>query len=131
MKRKEYIMHLLNELSSFVLEKEPNRMVISLHQENDGLHLCILDNTSRTDDELDDIQRSLNAGDRPELGDYYGALSGSDLVGSARLNLIGWQVKRGEASRTDSGTKIDLWLGSERFDAARFNIHKDKRGTPS
>jgi hypothetical protein len=49
-------------------------------------------------------------------------MAGSDLVGSARLNLIGWQVKHADVTRTGNGTKIDLWLGSDRFDSSRFTI---------
>jgi hypothetical protein len=39
MKTKEYVLHLLAEISNYVLEGKPSRMVISLHQEEDGLHL--------------------------------------------------------------------------------------------
>ncbi len=122
MKTKEYILHLLGEISNYVLEGKPSRMVISLHQEEDGLHLCVLDSTVRKDEELRSMSAALNTSVRPELADYYGSMAGSDLVGSARLNLIGWQVKRADVTRTDSGTKIDLWLGSERFDSSRFSM---------
>ncbi len=122
MKNKEYIMHLLAEVSNYVLESSPSRMVISLHQEEDGLHLAVLDDTKRSDEEMQSMTRALNTSSRPELADYYGAMAGSDLIGSARLNLIGWQVKHGDVSRTAEGTKIDLWLGSNRFDAKRFNV---------
>ncbi|HAE22857.1 MAG TPA: hypothetical protein DCG47_11110 [Spirochaetaceae bacterium] len=122
MKTKEYLLHLLAEISNYVLEGKPSRMVISLHQEPDGLHLCVLDSTVRKEEELKAMSAALNTTVRPELADYYGSMAGSDLVGSARLNLIGWQVKHADVTRTDSGTKIDLWLGSERFDSSRFNI---------
>jgi len=122
MKTKEYILHLLGEISNYVLEGKPSRMVISLHQEEDGLHLCVLDSTVRKDEELRSMSTALNTSVRPELADYYGSMAGSDLVGSARLNLIGWQVKRADVTRTDSGTKIDLWLGSARFDSSRFSM---------
>jgi hypothetical protein len=122
MKTKEYVLHLLAEISNYVLEGKPSRMVISLHQEEDGLHLCVLDSTVRKDEELKTMSTALNTTVRPELADYYGSMAGSDLVGSARLNLIGWQVKHADVTRTDGGTKIDLWLGSERFDSSRFNM---------
>jgi hypothetical protein len=122
MKTKEYVLHLLAEISNYVLEGKPSRMVISLHQEEDGLHLCVLDSTVRKDEELKTMSAALNTTVRPELADYYGSMAGSDLVGSARLNLIGWQVKHADVTRTDSGTKIDLWLGSDRFDSSRFNM---------
>lgn len=122
MKSKEYIMHLMTEISNFVLESRPSRMVISLHQETDGLHLCALDSTVRTDGELSEISAALNIERRPELEEYYGSMAGSDLIGSARLDLIGWQVKKADVSRIDGGTKIDLWLGSDRFDSSKFSI---------
>lgn len=127
MKTKEYIMHLLTEISNFVLERRPSRMVISLHQESDGLHLAILDNTERTDPELEAIRKALNTQARPELAEYYGAMAGSDLIGTARLNLIGWQVKHADVDRTAEGTKIDLWLGSDRFDSRQFNLPQEKK----
>jgi hypothetical protein len=121
-KTKEFILHLLSEIANFVLESAPSRMVISLHQEPDGLHLCIVDNTERSDEELATISKALNPVERPELSDYYGKSAGTDLGGRARLNLIGWQVKQGDVTRVDKGTKIDLWLGSDRFDSTQFSI---------
>ena len=41
MRRRELITHIISEISSYVLEGDPMRMVISLHQEEDGLHLSI------------------------------------------------------------------------------------------
>jgi hypothetical protein len=97
-------------------------MVISLHQEKDGLHLSIMDDTVRTDDAMASIHKALNTAVRPELAEYYGSMAGSDLIGSARLNLIGWQVKHADVTRINKGTKIDLWLGSDRFDSRNFSM---------
>jgi hypothetical protein len=122
MENKDYLVHLISQISNFILEDGPQRMVMSLHQEEDGLHLCIVDSTVRTDEELAEISDALNSADRPELGEYYGAMGGSDLLGSARLNLIGWQIKCADVSRTGNGTKIDLWLGGDRFDSTYFTM---------
>lgn len=122
MVNKEYLLHLISEISNFILEAEPQRMVISLHQEEDGLHLCVVDNHVRSDEELAAISDALNSTERPELAEYYGSMGGSDLLGAARLNLIGWQIKCGDVSRTGSGTKIDLWLGGDRFDSTHFTM---------
>jgi len=100
-------------------------MVISLHQQEDGMHLCVLDDHVRSDTELEEISNALNTPARPEMADYYGSMGGSDLLGAARLNLVGWQIKHADVSRIEEGTKIDLWLGSERFDASYFTIPKD------
>ncbi len=127
MKTKEYIMHLLAEMSNYILDAKPMRMVISLHQEPDGLHLSVMDSTVRKDSELEAITRALNTTARPELSEYYGHMAGNDLVGSARLNLIGWQVKKADVERIEGGTKIDLWLGSERFDTAKFSLPDGKK----
>lgn len=126
MKTKEYIMHLLAEMSNYILDAKPMRMVISLHQEPDGLHLSVMDSTVRKDSELEAITRALNTTARPEMAEYYGHMAGNDLVGSARLNLIGWQVKKADVERIEGGTKIDLWLGSERFDSAKFSLPDGK-----
>jgi len=121
-KTKDYIMHLVAEISNFILEGQPSRMVISLHQEEDGLHLSIMDDKVRSAEDLDSIRASLNMSSRPELAEYYGAMAGTDLIGNARLNLIGWQVKHADVINHGSGTKIDLWLGSDRFDSRRFSL---------
>ena len=105
-----------------MLDSDPMRMVISLHQEEDGLHLAILDDTRRGEAELQRIRTDLNNARRPELAGYYGSMAGSDVLGSARLNLIGWQIKHADVSATDSGTRIDLWLGGDRFNPAAFSI---------
>lgn len=122
MNKKDYILHLIGEMSHFILDGDPNRMVISLHQEEDGMHLAILDDRVRSDEELEDIRRSINCARRPELAGYYGSMAGQEMLGSARLNLIGWQVKHGDVAKTDSGTKIDLWLGGDRFNPKKFTM---------
>lgn len=122
MQNKDYLLHLIAELSNYCLDSKPQRMVISLHQEEDGMHLSVLDDHRRSEKELEEMSRSLNTSARPELAEYYGAMSGSDLLGRARLDLIGWQVKHADVTRTNEGTKIDLWLGSDRFDPTRFNM---------
>lgn len=127
MKTKEYVLHLMAEVSNYILDSNPSRMVISLHQEDDGLHLCVIDNHERPEEELNSMRAALTATARPELAEYYGSMGGSDLVGEARLNMIGWQVKHGEVTRTEKGTKIDLWIGSDRFDDKKFTIPKKSR----
>ena len=122
MKRKDIIVHLISEISSYLLEENPMRLVISLHQETDGLHLSVMDNNEHTDEEIAKMEKDLNRPKRPELSGYYGAMTGQDLLGSSRLNLLGWQVKHADVTRTNGGIKIDLWLGSDKFDSNRFNI---------
>jgi len=122
MNRKDFILHLIGEVAHYVLDADPMRMVISLHQEEDGLHLAILDDHVRDDAEIESIRASLNKARRPELAGYYGSMAGYDMLGSARLDLVGWQVKNGTVSKTDEGTKIDLWLGGDRFDPASFSM---------
>ncbi|MBI9108994.1 MAG: hypothetical protein JEZ04_19785 [Spirochaetales bacterium] len=127
MRRKEFILHLIGEISSYILDGDPMRMVISLHQEEDGLHLSVMDDNPHTDEEIEQMEKDLNSQKRPELSGYYGEMSGRDLLGSSRLNLLGWQVKHTDVTRTSSGIKIDFWLGGDRFDSQRFTIpDKDK-----
>ncbi|MFP4385040.1 MAG: hypothetical protein ACLFST_01475 [Spirochaetia bacterium] len=122
MNRKDFILHLITELSHFLLDADPTRLVVSLHQEEDGLHLAVFDNNPRSEDELGKIRKTLNTAKRPELAGYYGSMTGYDMLGAARLDLVGWQVKHGTVSNTDSGTRIDLWLGGERFNPDHFSI---------
>lgn len=126
MKRKDFILHLIGEISSYILDENPMRLVISLHQEKEGLHLCILDDNSHTDEEVRKIEKALNSRKRPELAGYYGAMTGHDLLGSSRLDLLGWQIKHADVSKTDSGIKIDLWLGGDKFESERFTIPEEK-----
>lgn len=126
MKRNDLILQLIGEMAQFALDSDPTRVVISLHQEKDGLHLAVLDDTKRSEAELDSIRSALNNARRPELAGYYGSMVGHDMLGSARLNLIGWQVKHADVSATASGTKIDLWLGSDRFNPDQFSIPNGK-----
>lgn len=129
MNRKDFILHLIGEVSHYVLAADPMRLVISLHQEEDGLHLAVLDDNPREDAEIEAIRDSLNKAERPELAAYYGSMAGYDMLGSARLDLVGWQVKSSTVSRTSEGTKIDLWLGGDRFDPAAFSL-LDRGGVP-
>ncbi len=122
MKRKDIILQLLSEMSSYILEGDPQRLVISLHQEENGLHLCVLDSNEHGDEEIEKMEKALNSQKRPELASYYGAMTGHDLLGSTRLDLLGWQVKHADVSRTDSGIKIDLWMGGDEFESKHFSI---------
>lgn len=123
MKRKEYLVHLISEVSSFILQGNPHKMVVSLHQEADGIHLAVIDDRPRTEAEIMDIERSLNAARRPELAGYYGEMAGHDLLGSARLNLVGWQTKHADVTRTpEGGAMMNLWIGGEGFEYAKFNL---------
>lgn len=122
MKRRDFLLHLISEVSHFVLDGDPSRMVISLHQEEDGLHLAIFDDTPRNDEDLESIRRSLQSTDRPELAGYYGTMAGFNMLGRARLDLVGWQIKAATVGRTDSGTQIDLWMGGDRFNPNKFSL---------
>jgi len=116
MKHKEIITQLMAEVSKYILESEPSRLVISLHQETDGLHLVVLDNILRDAEELQKVEKYLNPVYRPELAEYYGSMAETDVLGTSRLGLIGWQIKHAEVSRTEEGTKIDMFIGSENFE---------------
>ena len=127
MKRREFIVHLISEISSFILQDQPRKMVVSLHQEADGIHLAVIDDRPRTDAEIQDIARSLNASRRPELAGYYGEMAGHDLLGSARLNLVGWQIKHADVMKTpEGGIMLNLWIGGEGFEYSKFTLGPDK-----
>ncbi|MFO8065881.1 MAG: hypothetical protein ACQETQ_03985 [Spirochaetota bacterium] len=127
MNRKDFLLHLIGEMGHYILDNDPNRMVISLHQETDGVHLSIMDSVAREESELESIRASLNSSRRPELAGYYGSMAGYDSLGDARLNLIGWQVKGADVKSTEEGTQIDLWLGGKGFDPESFSIYDDSR----
>ncbi len=126
MKRKDLIIKLIGEMSSYILDENPMKMVISLHQEEDGLHLAIIDDAKHSDADLEKLDKTLNSRKRPELAAYYGAMTGHDLLGSSRLDLLGWQIKHSDVVRMGEGVKIDLWLGGDRFDSRQFNIPEKK-----
>lgn len=124
MKIEETIVKIISEVSHFILSSDPNRMVISLHKEKDGIHLAVFDDNKRSPKEIEQIKRSISIGQRPELSGYYGTLTGNNLLGEARLDLIGWQVKFIDVNQTNDGLQIDIWIGSEEFDKDKFSIPK-------
>jgi len=130
MNRKDFILHLIGEVAHYLLDTNPMRLVISLHQEEDGLHLAVLDDHPREEAEIASMQAALNKARRPELAGYYGTMTGYDMLGSARLDLVGWQIKAGTVSGTAGGTKIDLWLGGDRFDPEGFSMPGNVEAAP-
>lgn len=126
MQKEEMIVKIISEVSHFILQEDPTRMVISLHKEKDGIHLAIFDDTKRTKKDIEKLKRLISIGQRPELSGYYGNLAGNNLLGEARLDLIGWQVKFIDLNETNDGLKIDIWIGSEDFDKDKFTIPDNK-----
>lgn len=125
MRRKEFLSRLISEVSNYLLEGNPLRMVVSLHQEEDGAHLSFFDDRKRSAKELQHINLLLNPkSHRPELADYYGILAGHGMDWKEGLKLIGWQVKHATVENTDSGLKIDLWLGGDAFNPTKFTLDK-------
>jgi hypothetical protein len=49
-------------------------------------------------------------------------MAGFNMLGRARLDLVGWQIKAATVGRTDSGTQIDLWMGGDRFNPNKFSL---------
>lgn len=127
MKRKEFLGRLIGEMTNFLLEGNPLRLVVSLHQEEDGAHISFFDDRKRTEAEIKRIYQALNPQkSRPELADYYGQMAGRDVPWDSRLKLVGWQIKHASVENSDSGIKIDLWLGSDAFNPENFTI-KEKQ----
>lgn len=125
MKRRKFLSRLIGEVTGFLLESDPLRLVVSLHQEEDGAHITFFDDHKRSPDEIKRITEALNPKKvRPELADYYGAMAGSTLNIASQLKLIGWQVKHATVSNSDSGIKIDLWLGSDAFNPQNFTVEE-------
>ena len=123
MKRKEFLSRLIGEISGYILESNPLRMVISLHQEEDGAHIIIFDDKIRDKNELQEIRKALNPTERrPELAEYYGMMAGRDAAWDTRLKLVGWQIKKATVENNDSGTQIELWLGEDSFNPANFTM---------
>lgn len=126
MEKAELITQLISGISSYMLQKNPMRLVLSLHQEEDGLHLSVMNDAPHTDAERKQMEKDLNSHKRPELASYYGAMTGHDLLGASSLNLLGWQVKHTDVTKIDNnGIKIDFWLGGERFDSRNFSIPEE------
>lgn len=129
MKRHELYVQLISELANYILRGNPKKMVISLHMEPDGFHIAAIDDRPRTDEEIAEIEHSLMLHQRPELASYYGTMVGHDLLGSARLELIGFQVKGVKVEKTpEGGVMINLWVGSEDFDPGLFTINEKAQG---
>ena len=123
MKRKEFLGRLIGEICGYILESNPLRMVVSLHQEEDGAHISIFDDNIRDEQELEQIRKALNpAAKRPELAGYYGMMAGRDATWDTRLKLVGWQIKKATVQNNDSGTQIELWLGGDAFNPTNFTL---------
>lgn len=128
MKRKEFLGRMIGEVTNFLLDGNPLRLVVSLHQEDDGAHISFFDDKIRTPEEIKRIYNALNPQkSRPELAEYYGLMAGHDMAWDARLKLIGWQIKAASVENSDSGIKIDLWLGSDAFNPEDFTLDKSKK----
>jgi hypothetical protein len=126
-KRQDLILHLIGEMANYVLRRDPKKMMISLHQEEDGMHLCVVDHSKHSDEEIAELKKMMNSEKRPELAGYYGEMVGHDFLGKSRLDLIGWQVKKVDVSRWGGGIMIDIWMGGSNFQKSQFNMEKNSK----
>ncbi len=126
-KRQDLIVNLIGEMSNYVLKRNPKKMMISLHQEQEGMHLCVVDNSTYSDEEIADLEKMMNSEKRPELSGYYGEMMGHDFLGKSRLDLIGWQVKQVDISRWGEGIMMDIWMGGSNFQSSQFNMDKKNK----
>jgi hypothetical protein len=123
MKRHDLYVQLISELANYLLRNNPKKMVISLHLENDGFHIVAIDDRYHSDEEIAEIEQGLKMHQRPELASYYGTMLGRDLLGDARLELIGYHVKGAKVEKIpEGGIMINLWVGSDDFNPAMFTI---------
>jgi hypothetical protein len=130
MRRHDLYVQLISELANYLLHDNPKKMVISLHMESDGFHIAAIDDKPRTDKEIEELEHSLMLHQRPELASYYGTMLGRDFLGTARLDLIGFQIKGVKVERVpEGGVMINLWIGSEDFDPQLFTINERTKGT--
>lgn len=127
MKRQELYVQMISEIANFLLNGNPRKMVISLHQEADGFHIAAIDDRPRSDKEIEELRESLMVQQRPELAAYYGTMMGHDLLGGARLDIIGMQIKGVKVeSVPGGGIMINLWVGSEGFDPKMFTMSQEQ-----
>ena len=123
MKRKKFLSRLIGEMTGFLLESNPLRLVVSLHQEEDGAHITFFDDTQRTDAEIKRIKEALNPKKvRPELADYYGAMAERHAQHRCPSQAHRLADRHATVSNSESGIKIDLWLGSDAFNPQDFTV---------
>jgi len=123
MKQHELYVQLISELAHYLLRNDPKKMVISMHLEADGFHIAAIDDYPHSDQEIMEIEHSLRMHQRPEMASYYGTMLGHDLLGNARLELIGYQIKGVKVEKVpEGGIMINIWIGSENFNPAMFTI---------
>jgi len=123
MKRHDLYVQLISELANYLLRDDPKKLVISLHLEADGFHIAAIDDRPHSDEEIAEIEQGLKMHQRPELASYYGTMLGRDLLGNARLELIGYQIKGARVDKiAEGGIMINFWVGSDNFNPAIFTI---------
>ena len=87
MKRKDFLGRLIGELTNFMLEGNPLRLVVSLHQEDDGAHISFFDDRPRSEKELDQIRKASHPKYRGSASDV--AKAGINLLNETGLLLEG------------------------------------------
>ncbi|MBN1582548.1 MAG: hypothetical protein JXA89_17700 [Anaerolineae bacterium] len=114
LKQKQKITHLMDELLHYVLETEPEQVVITIKDLPDRVQMSIDQvGTPRDEQECRRVERLLNAPRRNELRDYYGGLAGEEDCGSCDLRVVSMLIDGGHIEPTEQGTRLTVWWKKE------------------
>ena len=110
LKQKQRITHLMDELLHYMLESEPEKVIITIEDLSDRVQMSI-DQVGMpcSEQECRRVERLLNAPRRNELRDYYVGLAGEEDCGSCNMRVVRMLIDGGHIEPTEQGTRLTVW----------------------
>ena len=109
-KQKARITHVLHELLHYALEAKTSRLVVTIEELDDQVHLTVEETgIPATPKQIRQANQLLNAPERSELSDYYSGLAGEETCTVCDLRVVALMVDGGHVEASDTGTRIRVW----------------------
>jgi len=114
LKDKQKIIHMLDELLTYALRSQPQKVTITIEELDDRVQITLEDiGVQLSDEECRNLERALNAPSRNEMREYYGGLAGEETLFPRNLRIIGMMVDGGNVENCESGIRLSIWWEPE------------------
>jgi len=111
---KQKIVRVLNELLTYAISEDPQKVTITIEEIDDRMQITIEDiGIQLSERECEIAERVLNTPRRNEMRSYYGGLLGEETLYPHNLRIVGMMVDGGRLDACEGETRLSVWWTSD------------------